>query len=214
MPPAVDQTKPPHDGRAGARPQRRLPRGAEARLAVLVIAWAALGGCAGPPTVRTTFLSDVDLVEMTDRMAESFVQAPALSERTADAEPEPWVISFNRMTNHTNEVIPQREKWLYVARLRALLAVSRVGAERNLIWIIPPKHWHLVADELGTAPLELRMKPTHQLSAEFAALTTTSGRGRSDIYLCEYRLVDLRTGRLTWTDSWEVKRAVSGRTYD
>lgn len=173
-----------------------------------------LGGCAAPPRAHTTFLHSVDLIDMTDKMARSFAKDDVIGHRSAgDA---PWVISINKVANHTNQIIPDREKWLYVGRLRAQLAQSDLAQERSIIWVIPPERWHIVAEELGVSqePYGLRMNPTHQLTAEFNALTITSARGRSDAYLCEYELIDLQTGTIVWEDHWEVKRAISGRTYD
>jgi hypothetical protein len=175
----------------------------------------ALLSCAcasDPPVARTTFLDSVDLIEMTDRMAQSFSLDEDIAGRDGDSES--WVVSMNRIENHTNQIIPEREKWLYVARLRALLDRSTLSRERNLTWIIPPGRWAMLQDELGPAPATLRLQPTHQLTGEFTALTNTSGQGRSDSYLAEYHLFSLDDGRMIWSDHWEAKRTVSGRTYD
>ena len=171
-----------------------------------------LATCA-PPTTRTTFLQSADLVEMTDRMAESFAHDAALGGRRPDGEP--WVISVHRVVNHTNQIIPEREKWLYVGRLRARLARSDLSERYNLIWVIPPERWPLVAEDVADEePYGLRMNPTHLLTAEFYALTNTSGRGRSDTYVCSFQLLEIGGGRLVWEDAWEVKRAREGLTYD
>lgn len=174
----------------------------------------ALTGCGGPPRAQTTFLRSVDLIDMTDKMAQSFANNGVIAQRTpAD---QPWVISINKVANNTNQIIPDREKWLYIGRLRALLAQSDIAKKRGIIWIIPPERWHIVAEELGVSqePYGLRMNPTHVLTADFGALTNTSGRGRSDMYVCSYQLIDLRNGDVVWEDKWEVKRAIAGRTYD
>jgi len=173
-----------------------------------------LGGCGGPPRVRTTFLRSVDLIDVTDRMAQSFAGDEVIGARNpADG---PWIISIHRVVNHTNQIIPDREKWLYIGRLRARLAQSELTAQRSIIWIIPPERWPIVAQELDVPeePYGLRMNPTHLLTAEFHALTNTSGRGRSDAYVCDYQLLNLDTGAIVWEDAWEVKRAVGGLTYD
>jgi hypothetical protein len=184
------------------------------RLTVWCAAILMLTGCGRPPKVQTTFLRSVDLVAMTDSMAQSFAQDGVINARTSQTDP--WIISLYRVVNHTNQIIPDREKWLYLARLRALLAQTDMAAQRSLIWIIPPERWALVAEELGVSqePYGLRMNPTHLLTAEFHALTNTSGRGRSDAYLCNYQLVDLHSGALVWEDKWEVKRDITGKTYD
>ncbi|MHC4415882.1 MAG: hypothetical protein ACYS0G_11420 [Planctomycetota bacterium] len=174
----------------------------------------ATSGCGSPPAARTTFLRSVDLVDMTDRMAQSIAHDDVLRQRNPDSDP--WVISVDRVVNQTNQVIPEREKWLYVGRLRSLLAQSDFAGRYNLVWVIPPQRWPPVAEELDLEPepFGLRMTPTHLLSAEFDALTNTSGAGRSDVYFCRFHLMDIRLGRLIWEDGWEVKRARSGLTYD
>jgi hypothetical protein len=168
----------------------------------------------GAPKAKTTFLESVDLINMTDHMAQSFAKDDVIGRRAA-TDP-PWVISIERVTNHTNQLIPDREKWLYIGRLRAVLGEADFSKARSIVWVIPPERWPIIARELPDAkePYGLRMKPTHLLTAEFAALTNTSGRGRSDAYLCDYQLIDLSTSKIEWEDKWEVKRAVSGKTYD
>jgi hypothetical protein len=175
---------------------------------------AVLSGCGGAPAARTTFLQSVDLVNMTDRMAESFSHNDAITRRSP-SDP-PWIVSFSKIENQTNQIIPEREKWLYIGRLRALLAESDVAKAHHIIWIIPPEEWPMIAQELGVSnePYGLRMHPTHQLTGKFGTLTNTSGKGRSDLYVCGYQLIDLRDGRIVWEGTWEVKRAISGKTYD
>jgi len=172
----------------------------------------ALSGCGSAPRAHTTFLNSVDLTDMTDRMAESFAGDELMTQRSPRSEP--WVVSMDRVHNLTNQIIPEREKWLYLARLRALLQGSEMARQRNITWVIPPERWPMVQAELGDAPPELRRAPTHELTAEFGALTSTSARGRSDAYLCEYQLVDLHSGQIVWSGRWEAKRSVAGKTYD
>jgi hypothetical protein len=186
-----------------------------AACALFVLSSLVLTGCGGgPPKARTTFLRSVDLVDMTDRMAQSFAADGTIGART-EAD-DPWVISIYRVVNRTNQIIPDGEKWAYIGRLRALLAQADVTREHRIVWVIPPERWALVAEELGVSeePYGLRAAPTHQLTAEFLALTNTSAKGRSDAYLCDYQLLDLRSGAIVWEDSWEVKRSVSGVTWD
>lgn len=196
----------------GARASGRLacvrgwPLGVTAVLLVLA-------GCA-PPQSRTPFLRSVDLVEMTDRMAESFAATPTVAGR--DATDDRWVISIARITNYTNQIIPDREKWLFIGRMQSILAASELADDRAIVWVIPPERWWIVADEFPDRPepFGLRLEPTHLLTGTFSSLTTTSARGRSDAYLCSFQLVDLATGALVWEDAWEVKRATTGLSYD
>ncbi len=187
---------------------------------LLALLWtgAVLAGCGGgPPTARTTFLNSVDLVHMTDRMAESFAQDETI--RASTDTDDPWVISIYRVVNHTNQIMPERERWLYIGRLRSLLSQTDLMRDRRIVWVVPPERWPLIVEELGpeygpTDPSMMRRSPTHLLTAEFNALTQTHARGRSDAYLCAFQLVDLESGRIVWEDAWEVKRAVSGLMFD
>jgi PBP1b-binding outer membrane lipoprotein LpoB len=166
-------------------------------------------GCAAPE-VRTTFLGSIDLVEMTDRMADSFAADPVIGRRSESSET--WVVSIDRVVNHTNQIIPGREKWLYTTRLRARLAESNLTRRCNIIWVVPPERWPAAAGEFESE--HPRMLPTHLLAAEFQTLTQTSAAGRSDTYVCAFQLTDLGNGRLVWEDLWEVKYAVRGLTWN
>lgn len=190
-----------------AAPWPRVPPG--------LLLLALVAGCATPPpAVRTTFLRSVDLVAMTDAMAQSFAAAPAVQERGPGSPP--WVISLDRLTNRTNQIIREGEKWLYLVRLRGLLQQSDLSSRRSIEWVVPPDRWREVARTHGVAgePALVRTPPTHRLTAEFLALTTTSAAGRTDTTVCSYQLVDLESGRLVWEDTWEVKRSAAGLTWD
>lgn len=195
-------------------------------LALFAIVWFAAGCASAPPIARTPFLNSVDLVEMTDQMAQSFAGDAVIGQRNADDDH--WIISLYRVVNHTNQIIPEREKWLYVGRLRAVLDRSDLSSQRNVTWIVPPNRWRQISElEGGAIDPGPRLDPTHLLTAQFSALTQTSGAGgvsrqamqkggggRSDTYLCSYELLDLESGRIIWEDAWEVKRSTRGITYD
>lgn len=184
------------------------------RAIVLIALSAFLVSCGPPPEARTTFLQSVDLIDMTDEMAQRFAADPAISSRMPDDDA--WVISIDRMVNRTNQIIPDGEKWLYLNRLRALLAQSNIAQEKSLLWVIPPERWSIVRSEHPEAeePYGLRLPPTHLLTATFLALTNTSAAGRTDTYHCGYELIELGSGSIVWEGSWEVKRATTGRTWD
>ena len=180
-------------------------------LAVAVLT-LSLVSCAAP-AARTPFLKSVDVVEMTDQMAESFASDPVIGARNPNDKP--WVISIDRVVNHTNQIVGPREKWLYVTRLRSVLAQSDLSGRCHVYWVVNPERWPLAADEIADRDnATTRMPPTHVLAAEFHSLTNTSSAGRSDMYMCSFQLTDVRDGRLVWEDRWEVKRAVSGLTFD
>ena len=182
-----------------------------AAFAFVMMAVSISWGCS-PPATRTTFLESVDLVDMTDRMAESFAGDPVISRRTPASGR--WVISIDQVANRTYQLMPSREKWLYTTRMRALLAESGFAGGRNIVWVIPPEGWPAAPLELRAEDRDPRLAPTHLLSAEFQTLTNTSAAGRSDMYVCAFQLTELDNGRLVWEDLWEVKYASRGLTWD
>lgn len=165
-----------------------------------VVALAVLAGCGGP-RANTTRLTAVDLVAMTDRMAASLVRASALADR--DAASQPWRIAADRVRNNTNDIIPEREKQLFLARLRALLNETDTLRRRNITFVRE-------AELSGPR----RASPTHALTATFHAITHADRQRRSDFYLCAFQLVDLRDESVVWEDRYEVKRSVARSRFD
>ena len=151
---------------------------------------------------------------MTNNLSGSFAHDELINARTNTDDP--WVISISDIVNNTQQIIPESERWLYIARLRSCLAQTDCSDQHNLIWILPPEGYQQIDAERKGAPslFEQRMPPTHLLTGEFVALTNTSSFGRADAYICDYQLVDLETGRIVWEDAWEVKRYAPGTTYD
>lgn len=158
-------------------------------VSLLCGALLALVGCSAPRVNNTRLIAD-DLIAMTDQMAESI---------TADADfgakrDEPWIITIDRVINHTNDIIPEGEQRAYLARLRALLNLAKVP------------HVQFVREAELSGPN--RLLPTHAITAEFYAITRADRSARSDFYLCAFSLQDLKTDKLIWEDRYEVKRQV------
>ena len=167
----------------------------------------ALSGCGGP-RIDNTRLGSGDLVVMTDRMAGSFAESGVFVGR--DDSSEPWVVSVQPVSNQTNDIIPDGEKRAYITRLRSLLMASGEMRDRGVVFVLPADH----ADALNVRQIEAggvvmdRERPTHSLYSTFYAATTAGRGGRSDTYLCAFRLIDLRDDRVVWEDRYEVKRGV------
>ncbi|MBI1373834.1 MAG: hypothetical protein GC159_14010 [Phycisphaera sp.] len=180
---------------------RRFTRRAASLAAAVAIA-ASLGACS-EPRINNTRLGSTDLVVMTDRMVQSLMANNAVASRTPRSEP--WVVTLDRVSNRTNDIIPDGEKWLFMARLRARLSESPSLRDRNLTFIVPAERRGQIEHEGHPAET---LKPTHALAATFHALTTQSRGGRTDTYLCAFELLDLRDDHLVWEDSYEIKQAV------
>jgi len=183
-----------------------------AKVAVVALAAVVVSGCQ-PPQVNTTRLGSQDLVVMTDEMVTSLLREPAVGARGPEAST--WVITMDRAVNKTNDVMPRNELWAFMARLRAQLNRSPAMAERGMAFITPAE-WAAQLDleaDRRAADYQ-RAAPTHALMATFYSLTTAERRLRSDAYLCEFRLIDLATEHIVWTDKYEVKYAVARNRFD
>ncbi|MFA7236453.1 MAG: hypothetical protein WC058_06285 [Phycisphaeraceae bacterium] len=164
-----------------------------------------LAGC-GAPRIENVRLDSADLVAMTDRMAESLLGNPAIASRQADDEP--WVITLDRVTNDTSDIIPEGEKRAYMARLRALLAQSPALNAHALKFVLPLAHAQSL-DEPNR-----RLTPTHALAATFHTADNYSRQARSAMYVCAFELLDLRSDQIIWEDRYELKRGVTRSEWD
>lgn len=181
---------------------------------VIAAAFAPLPGCAAP-RVNTTSLTAADVVKMTDQMGQSFNAAPVIASRGPDSPP--WVFTMDRVTNRTEHLMDDSEKWGIMARFRANLARTLVAKERNIAFVLPAPEWQRYAgdDFAANAPDgQNRLRPTHALRAEFRSDTATSLLSRSDHYLCAFQLLDLESGTLVWEDAYEVKYRITRTAFD
>ncbi|MBI1369582.1 MAG: hypothetical protein GC162_13120 [Planctomycetes bacterium] len=165
-----------------------------------------LAAC-GAPQVNNTRLDAADLVAMSDQMTASLIASPAVVARTAASEP--WIISMDRVSNQSNDIIPDREKWAFIARLRAQLSQSRALSERNLKFVLSYNTAGEVAERVGD-----RITPTHLLTATFYSATVANHQTRSDTYLCAFQLMSAKDDQILWEDKYEIKRAVMRNKLD
>lgn len=178
--------------------------------ASLAAAACAVAGC-GAPRINTTSLTAADVVKMTDQMAASLSASSAVASRSAGSER--WVFTMDRVTNRTEHLMDDSEKWGIMGRFRANLARTTLARERNIAFVLPAAEWERYAGA-DFAPEQSRLKPTHALRAEFRSDTSSSLLSRSDHYLCAFQLLDLESGGLVWEDAYEVKYRVARNEFD
>jgi len=171
---------------------------------------AGLVGCAAP-RINTTMLTTPDIIKMTDQMAQSLNASAAISSRSA-GDPR-WVFTMDRVTNRTEHLLDDSEKWGIMGRFRANLAQTMLARERAIAFVLPAAEWSRYAGA-DFAPEQARLRPTHALRAEFRSDTATDLLSRRDAYLCAFQLLDLNSGAIVWEDSYEVKYAVVRNSFD
>ena len=127
----------------------------------------------------------------------------------------PLKIVIKPVTNLTNDVIPDNEAELFVARLQGLLAKQPALADR-VVWCINRADYEkLRKQELPEAklgPSEDRVVPEYALYAEFLADTRVTRDARRDTYLCAYKLARISgggAGAILWEDQYETSKAVT-----
>src|SRR5688572_28473670 len=101
-------------------------------LFICLICWCVVHGCAAPPepgAAASTFLRSVDLIEMTDKMAQSFASDTLIGNRWSDDQP--WVISIFRIVNHQSDHSRAREVALHRALARHVVAVGFDSAAQH-----------------------------------------------------------------------------------
>lgn len=195
----------------GMRHRRNPDIAADAMKGLLLLTGVAAVAACSPAKTDNTRLQSADMVRMTQRMAISLSASDALASRDADSPL--WTLTLDRVSNYTNDIIPAREKWAYMNRVRALLGESTVLQQRNLQFVLS-RPWADELEDRHAEAVELRQTPTHALAATFFSLTQYSHAARIDAYLCAFQLIDLSDDRVLWEDSWEVKRGVLRNPFD
>jgi PBP1b-binding outer membrane lipoprotein LpoB len=157
---------------------------------------------------KNTALDATNLVEMTEQMTASIVRSGEVQSDLSKKGKLKIVIQpvENRMVG---EVLPRGAKEAFVARLRSNL---QDHVPDKFTWVMNRDNWYALRDkELDRGPDPNRVQPEYALTARFSSITDESSKHRSSYYLCVYNLTDLDSGRLLWTDKYEVKKsAVKG----
>jgi hypothetical protein len=125
------------------------------------------------------------------------------------------IVAIHKVENLTSDIIPEGDRWWMMQRVRASQPILTLSRDKNLRFVIPAEHLQAGIDR-GNLEDDFAKdrKPTHEMSATFLSATRAAGKHRTDAYLCEYRITDLASGSLVWTEIFEFKRAAFGKGYD
>lgn len=155
-----------------------------------------------------------DFEAMTAAMAQSLLRSDAFAQRGSDSEP--WVISIQKVTNLTSDVMPQREQWSIMAQLRGAAPIASLWHEKHVAFVLPAER----VVELRRSGVEYGeafgagREPTHVMTATFRSATRAQDKHRTELYYTEFEIIDLRTGGPVWHDRFEFKRAARGKLWD
>jgi hypothetical protein len=186
----------------------RLRYGLSAALCLLA---AACNTTAVNKDAKTTQLDSYDMVTMTNQMADSIIADARIHAAWAAG---PLKIVIKPVENLTNDIIPDNQGELFVARLQSLLS-KQPGLRERFVWCINRADYEkLRKEEIPEAklgPSEDRIIPEYALYAEFHADTRVTRSTRSDTYLCVYKLTRISNGNegaILWSGEYQTSKAV------
>lgn len=177
-----------------------------------------LAGCQdSKQLMRTTTIQQDDFDVATAEMAQSLAQSAFLNDRAPDSQR--YTVVINKVFNRTSDVIRSSEQWMLMSRVAASLDRSILRRERNIVFQVPPEHGALVEGSPEVQNVD-RPIPTHVMSAEFrsAGRAGRNKQGYIDVqassYLLEYKITEIKSRELVWSDKFEFKREASGLLID
>ncbi len=193
----------------------RAPRqaGGYMGLCLLILCIAA---CAPKPVGQSTRLTLDDINTMTAEMARSLLTSDALAQRGPDTEP--WVVSIDKVLNLSDEVMTTNEQWAIMAQVRGAAPITALWDEKAVRFVIPPQRvLELRNSEYGSDfgdGFASDRRVTHTMTATFHSVTRAQAKQRSDLYYCQFDLLEFSTGETVWSDKFEFKRQAKGHVWD
>ncbi len=184
-----------------------------------------LSSCAAEP--RSTRLTVSDLEVISREMAASLGASRAMADRGPQSPP--WLVSFDRLRNLSSDVLSPSEQWWVIQRVVSSQPILALSEQRNLRFVAPARPNGAVGvsdgpeeggggsgasgDDRGPA-YGVGRWPTHQLTGTLYSVTRATAEDRTELYYCEFVLVDLASGETVWTDKFEFKRVAKGHVWD
>lgn len=191
-------------------------RGPTVKTAIAACVMMCLASCAAKPTGQSTRLTIDDIEAMTAEMAQSMLSSDALTKRGPGSEP--WVVSIDKVLNLSDEVMTKNEQWSIMAQVRGAAPIKALWDEKAVRFVIPPERvMELRNSEYGpdfTEGFAEDRRVTHTMTATFRSVTRAQAKQRSDLYYCEFDLLEFATGEPVWSDKFEFKRQAKGHVWD
>jgi PBP1b-binding outer membrane lipoprotein LpoB len=155
--------------------------------------------------VAGTGVESQDLVAVTDKMARSILNVPAIA--TAQTPP---VIVLEPIINETRFPI---NKDLFLTRIRGQLIAKAQGKVEFLArdrWDALQKERALKRSGEVTAATDPNVQEfkgaDYFLTGKLQSLTTRTSQGVSDYILYSFQLINARTSAIVWEDQAEIKK--------
>lgn len=175
-----------------------------------------LSSCTPKPVGESTRLTLGDIETMTHEMAQSLLASDAFASRGPNSEP--WIISMDKVLNLSDEVMTTHEQWSIMAQVRGAAPIRAMGDEKAVRFVIPPERAAALQHSADTTDFERgfgsERRVTHTMTATFRSVTRAQAKQRSDLYYCEFDLLEFATNQPVWSDRFEFKRRARGHVWD
>lgn len=153
---------------------------------------------------------------MAAAMAQSLTQSAALADR--DANSPAWVVSIDKVRNLSSDVMTEAEQWAVMADLRSSVALGTLRQQKNIRFVLPPERVVKMRSDDDAYEFDRSFgsdrQPTHVMTATFRSVTRAQAKARTDLYYCEFEILEFATGQPIWTDRFEFKRQARGKLWD
>lgn len=186
-------------------------------LTLLTLALVALAASCAAPARRTsgqsTAITTEDMTEITEEITSKLAGSDFLASRTPDSPP--LTITLRKVINYTSDVIRDSDRWYLMYRVLDSFSIQTLSKERNIRITIPVERLAELRANVPDAERAASARaPTHIMEAIFRSVTASSNSNRTDAYYCQYRITELASGQVVWSDRFEFKRAAVGRAYN
>ena len=177
---------------------------------VLVMTMAPCFGCANPP--RSTRMTTDDLETISQELAAGLAASDIITDRGSNSPL--WVVSIDKVQNLSSDVMTEGEQWSVVHRIRGSLPIQALWTQKNIRFVVPPDRRDALQASGEFESYGSTRRPTHQMTVTFRSVTRADAQHRSELYYCEFELIDLLSSQLVWSDKYEYKRAAVGHVWD
>ncbi len=209
--------RPSAPGSAGGyvRRYRAIPGQARGYRVMFMIAMCVMG-CDPKPVGESTRLTLGDIETMTQEMAQSLLASDTFADRGPNSEP--WIVSIDKVLNLSDDVMTENEQWSIMAQVRGAAPIRAMGDEKAVRFVIPPERAVALQNSANATDFQRgfgsERRVTHTMTATFRSVTRAQAKQRSDLYYCEFDLLDIGTGEPVWSDRFEFKRRARGHVWD
>ena len=173
-----------------------------------------IAGCAARP--QTTRMTVDDFQVISSAMATSFLASNALARRTPNSPL--WIVSLDKVTNLSSDVMTTDEQWAIMARLLGQMPIASLWQQKNIRFVLPPERTEQIRqsdiNDEARGDFGAARNVSHTMTATFTSITRAQATDRTDIYYCEFDIINLTKGLAVWNDRFKYKRAARGHIWN